>query len=682
MFTKINKLLVGNLLLVFIICLIPFFSSEKNDQIEPVLIEDSTVGYYQSTTCKISLSEVISKNYKNLDDIKLNFVSYPELRCFGKVTGLDKKSSFYIVSIGANGSLMIIIQSLLWFSILFLLSKKENGYKKRFSYLTSFFISILFTYQHLAESKFYETSNIYYEKDLFLENYYLFTYFVTYLILTVIIKDFFEKNTLNVYYLMPLMFLVNGTYFGHNINFYLILFSFFGFEKLLKHGFNNFFNKLYLIYSILWLINTNTKTSFFDGDKIRGLVNSSHTNTSKIFWILVIFLSINGLLFLVDENSSSLNIVNLKNIYILSTISIVSLGVIGTFTSSLNQIIYLIFGQTKNGMSTLESIAGNTWRGFSSSAELIGEFYGIGIIIFLYSVFISKSKLAYKDYIFLPFCLYGIVKSNNFAAIVSTILICIFLFIYSKNFIFTRKFFIGFTLLLLISVSFLIITNNYEDNSRSLINEAILHSDLFQFEDNYKNSFIKRNYFLDEDYLTLLYLDDNEFRASTSLLMLTNLYTPSFNIPLVPNIIGLLSFTSVIINRVELWGIATAKYDPTIFEFAFGYGPYQLSEYLFNHQVRLDFLGDKATSLFLPHSSIFDLLLFGGGSLIILLIYYPLKKLIKKELKMNLQLLISIFIFLNYIKSDSLLYIQGFTIFIVFYYVTFIKLNETEYEQT
>jgi len=679
-FTKINKLKGVNLLLVIIICLIPFLSSEKNDSFEPVFIEDSTVGYYQSTTCKISLSEVLSKNFQNLDNLTFNFVSYPELKCFGKVTGLDKLSSSYIVSIGLNGSLMIILQSMLWISILFLLSKDQNSYNKGFSYLTSFFISIVFTFQHFAESTFYEISNIYYKKELFLENYYLLTYFVTYLFLTVIIKDFFEKNNLNIFYLIPLMFLVNGTYFGHNINFYLIIFSFFGFERLLKYGFNNFFNKSYLIFSILWLANINEKASFFNGDKIRGLINSSYTNTSKIFWILVIFLCINGFVFLIDENKNLLNIIYLKNIFIFSTISIVSLGVIGTFSSFYNQVIFLIFGQTKKGMLTLESIAGNTWRGFSPSAELIGEFYGIGIIIFFYSVIISKNKPTFKDYIFLPFCFYGIFKSNNFAAMVSMILICTYLIIYSRNFKFSKRTFIGIMIVLLVSFSFLINSINYEDNSRSLLNEAILHSDLFQYEDNYKNSLIKKNYFMDEDYLTLLYTEDNESRASTSLLLLTDLYTPSFNIPFVPNIIGLLSFTSVMINRVELWGIAIAKYNPTIFEFAFGNGPYQLSDYLFNHQVRLDFLGDKANSLFLPHSSIFDLLLFGGFSLIGLLIYFPVKKLIKKELKLNLQLLIFIFILLNFLKSDSLLYIQGFTIFTVFYYVVFLKLKKTEYE--
>ena len=75
------------------------------------------------------------------------------------------------------------------------------------------------------------------------------------------------------------------------------------------------------------------------------------------------------------------------------------------------------------------------------------------------------------------------------------ILICTCLFIYSKNFKFSKKTIVGIIIILLTSFSFLINANNYEDNSRSLLNEAILHSDLFQYENNYKNSLIKKLFF-------------------------------------------------------------------------------------------------------------------------------------------------------------------------------------------
>ena len=44
-------------------------------------------------------------------------------------------------------------------------------------------------------------------------------------------------------------------------------------------------------------------------------------------------------------------------------------------------------------MKTIESIAGNTWRGFSSSAESIGEFYGLVIFTTLFCLSIALFTL-------------------------------------------------------------------------------------------------------------------------------------------------------------------------------------------------------------------------------------------------------------------------------------------------
>ena len=45
------------LILLFVILILPFSFSQRNDPINAKPINDSTVGYYQSTTCKISLFE-------------------------------------------------------------------------------------------------------------------------------------------------------------------------------------------------------------------------------------------------------------------------------------------------------------------------------------------------------------------------------------------------------------------------------------------------------------------------------------------------------------------------------------------------------------------------------------------------------------------------------------------------
>jgi hypothetical protein len=169
----------------------------------------------------------------------------------------------------------------------------------------------------------------------------------------------------------------------------------------------------------------------------------------------------------------------------------------------------------------------------------------------------------------------------------------------------------------------------------------------------------------------LMQLDNNYKRASSSLLYLINLYTPSFNIYLIPNVVGLISFVSLLINRTELWGVFLAKYNPNFIESIFGYGPYQFSNYLYNHKIKLDFPYPKSTSLFLPHSSFLDLLLFGGVLSILIITFSILKNYKKIDFKNNIFSLLFAFFILNFLKSDGVLYIQGLVFVLSTYYLTF-----------
>ena len=137
------------------------------------------------------------------------------------------------------------------------------------------------------------------------------------------------------------------------------------------------------------------------------------------------------------------------------------------------------------------------------------------------------------------------------------------------------------------------------------------------------------------------------------------MFTPSFNIKFVPNIVGFISIISLFINRSEMWGIFIAKYNPDIFEFLFGYGPQQLNEYLFGQKVRLDVPAYKASSLFLPHSSLLDLFIFVGLIGTIMIFINILKMFYNSNTK-NVFLFPTIFLFLNFLKSDSILYLNSF----------------------
>ena len=51
--------------ILFLIILLPFAITDRNDNVTPKILSESTVGYYQSTTCNISFLEFIFVNSNN-----------------------------------------------------------------------------------------------------------------------------------------------------------------------------------------------------------------------------------------------------------------------------------------------------------------------------------------------------------------------------------------------------------------------------------------------------------------------------------------------------------------------------------------------------------------------------------------------------------------------------------------
>ena len=78
---------------IFLIISLPFIISDNNDDIEPKRLDSSTVGYYQSTTCNISLLEFINENENQ--DFYFNNNNYADINCFGKITGVDLVKNKY-----------------------------------------------------------------------------------------------------------------------------------------------------------------------------------------------------------------------------------------------------------------------------------------------------------------------------------------------------------------------------------------------------------------------------------------------------------------------------------------------------------------------------------------------------------------------------------------------------------
>ena len=667
-----NKLKnIALIVFIFLLILTPFNTSSFQDNMPAIEINESSLGYYQSNTCKISLVEVLSKNISNLSNITINPNSYPGLECLGKVTGLDLIGKKFVLSIGLNANISFMVQSFLWLLMLFLFSSKRDEVLK-FSFVPIPILSTIFLSQLYFEERFYRPLDKNFDLDLSFSNLYLINSFLSYTFIFLLIKEFAERRKLNIVYFVPIVFMFSGTYFSQNLNFYLLLFAYFGVLNILVNDSYKYFNYGYAVFLFLWLSNVNNRLYFFDTDKLRGFVNSSNSIGSTLYWAALFYLFINGFFYFFNEIGQYFSLDKLKNYFLYSSVAVNILGLIGASTIG-NFFNFFIFGQTKKGMLTLTPVAGNTWRGFSPSAELIGEFYGICLIITFYCVINFYTTSIKKDILLSFFAIGGLIASNNIAAIISSSVIIFIFFITSKKLIINKKIIASLIVLALLFSVILVDKDTYDYTSTVLVNEAILHSDLYQFEDNYKNSVLKMNFFNDRDYLSLLIDENNYLRASSSLNTLVNVFSPTINIPIVPNSVATLSIVAVSINRVELWGIFIAKYNPSINDFLFGHGPNQITNYLYEHDIRLDFKEPKASGLFLPHSSFLDLLLFYG--IVGLLIFFGLfiRKIQFSSAPHNLFSYLLIYIIINLAKSDSILYLQGFVMAVTIYLMVVLK---------
>jgi len=349
--------------IILLIIVLPFSLSNKSDSFEAKNLSEDSIGYYQSNTCKISLTETLIENIDGSNNIYINNADYPGLECFGKITGVDKVNNLFFVSIGTNSLITFILQSLIWIILLFLFSKKRKR-KLKLSFIPVFTTPLLFVYQLISEGRFYENSNIYYKETLNHSNYYILSYLIIFFLISLTTKDIYENRQINVAYILPFMYLFSGTYMGMNINFYIIIFCFFGFQRLIIEKTDLKINVLYLIFSIIWIINKEETNSFFDGDKIRGFINSSNSLSSTLFWIIVFYLFVQGLYYLFSNSKNEFNFLVFKNCFLISGSLLTLFGLIGASSYLFNFLNFFIFGQNKRGMKNLDSVVGGAWRGF------------------------------------------------------------------------------------------------------------------------------------------------------------------------------------------------------------------------------------------------------------------------------------------------------------------------------
>ncbi len=664
--------------LLLIVIVIPFTLHDSNDGFDALVLSDTTVGNYQSTTCKISLSEFYLKNRTKELNIYFNNNDYADVNCYGKITGVDKVGNSYFVSIGTNSSANIILQSIIWLIAFMAIPKSKKSTK--FSIIPVLILPFILILQFIGEERFYKNNNILFDNVIDVNNYYFLLTFLNMLLICAVFNELIKYRLSEIINYIPFLFLFTGTFTGSNLNIYFILGALLGLHQITISALNSekifsYADFIYFVFSIFWVSNTSSSNYYFDTDKLRGFINSSSTTASKIYWILMFYLFAKGIFYFLNQSRNSLNFSKIKNSFLITGSLVVVSGYLGASSPIINFFNMIFFGQNKRGMKVFSSIEGNTWRGFSPSAESVGEFFGFIIIFYLIFLLEKKIKFSFTDLLFFIPITYGLYRSNNFAVAVSilVLVICLYYKYYLttslKRFL-SSKYTIITVLLFFLVIGFYYLNNDYQYLSTELLYEATLHHDFFSFENNYKNYLSVEQKMIERDLKTLLALDDNYLKASSTYLMLVNVFTQSINIPLLPNIVAVLSIVSLYINRTEMWGIFIAKHNPDLLEGIFGYGPLQLNEYLFEHKIRLDVPQNELLGLFLPHSSLLDVLIFSGFAGLGLFIFLFLKTLKTSLFNNSTTKYLLIFLLINMLKSDSILYLNSFILLLFTYNLT------------
>ena len=224
----------------------------------------------------------------------------------------------------------------------------------------------------------------------------------------------------------------------------------------------------------------------------------------------------------------------------------------------MNTLNYYFFGQNKLGMKTLDSIA-EIHGGGIISAESIGEFYFYGLLFFIIVYFNKNLRFHRYHILSVILILYGAFKANNVASLVSFVLL-VSLFITYKKQVSTKKIILSLLLILLGVGIFYVSELNYQYSSEKLLLEAYKNNDSY-IEDQLFEKYLEESNFL---------MLKNNYNFSSSVKVFSNLYIADRNIPFAPNIVGVISFVSEIINRTEKWGIFLAKYNPSYMDVFFG----------------------------------------------------------------------------------------------------------------
>lgn len=643
---NIKNYIFYKLFLVLLILIIPWLNQTNGFGEDIGKISQEDVTYYEINPCKISLISFLKTNPQTIfqDHYFFRFNNYSSINCFGKISGLTVIDSNFYISIGTNTLLNLLIQGLFWVLLLsFLPKNKDSNYSasklKNFTihHVSILLTTFLFTFSIFSEKRYYE-DHLYYLR--FEEpTTKLIIFFILYLIFTNLF-EVLQTRSNSIFNYLPWIYIFHSVISGTNFSFlssyfvYLGIVTFFDKPKYQKTI------KVIILFSTFWAVNA-TGNYYFEPSKLRGFISSSYNFNSTLFWIFYYFLIIFGTKHLIEKHSKSFKLQLFINNFSLVSLFLLLLGFVGSTFPIINFANYFYFGQQKFGINRSNPLELDiwqekmSWRGFFTSAETVGELYGLLLILIIFS-YTKKKNLNYFEIVGLISSTVGIYFSNNRTSALLVFLFCSYFLVENKPY---KK------LMLTISSSVFILLLIY----------------MFGFEDlSYNYDFIKSRVYIN----ALGYSYDAH--KSSFVIWLTNNFDNS-NLS-----ISIFTFFSVVgyfLNRSEIWGLFFARYNPTFGELILGSGPQNLAQLYGENPVQ------APETFLLPHSSLLTYFIYFGllGNVIILSIMFfgYLKN--KRQIN-SLGKIILVYVLINVFKNDVLNYFNTFLTYL-FLYISIFKLN-------
>lgn len=642
---------VIKILLLFALIILPLLLNSNSENVSPPILNSDSVGSYESNICVYSFYDFIRNNADSEYEIKLDTTS--SIDCHLKVNGIGYASDQIDVYMGSNINVDFLIQSAFWL-ILFSFIPISKEYVLKNSKI-SIIVSVLLFILHIrSEGEFYRLNSKIFSTDL-AENYLIFSLAAGIYLLLLVFTYLFQNRFDNVLNYLPFVFVLMGTYNTLNLNFFLICFSYLGITWTFKSNGLKLGVIAVLVVSWYWQTQENTNFAFFDIDKLKGFSSSSYNDGSIIYWSLIYYFFCVGLIHVCKNNIKKIDIEKLKKNFLLSGALVVMLSIISSTGTILNLLTYYYLGLNKTASKSFESVSGNAWRGISSSAEGIGEFFAFTLLLIV-GISLKNKKIQLSPFtVVLVFInLFGLYRSNNFASISSLVILLVVAFIIYiiKSKIIKTGVALGVIFLIPFAYYLTSTIPSIDFLNRNLITESLNIS----YTDSLLNNQIGQTPVDEGRFLEVILMEDINENISSSLEYLVRTYHFSERNYL-PNLTSVISAVAYPINRSEKWGIFFAKYNPSLETFLFGSGINQLGNYYFDHPTKSN------TGLVLPHSSLFSYLIYIGilGLLIIMSIF--IYKMITYK-SSYLYIIFLVFLLMNLIKSDSALYINNFMLII------------------